>query len=776
MEVAVKVGDSAGVPPTPLRFFLIAFQGFPEARKVCMKAYPCPRTEILEDRIAPATITNPLSIGDTTLATFTDADGDIVTVRIAGKAGSVSFFDAGGNSVDDGEDIASVEITGASSDFTLTYSVDVVAGGVVQMGNITSNKIIRGIYSVPDSAVSSTFNLGSFKGINFSAGGGLAVDNIVGDASDLGLELTGGLHKDATLAIRSNVDADLKFGNSSKDVINGTLIVGGTGTLGSDLTVAGKVGTNFGWVQDGAFNGAVTFNGAFNGTIDIDGNTNGAWNFEKGVGPQANLHSDGWTDLNVTGHFAGLISSESSSVIMDVSGDLKSTARIQASGGYSLAIGGNVLPGATAMCDDGATFTVDGNMSGTFAAGSGDFVGTVGGSVKGATIIGSSDISMTVAGSVLNSTIQADNELFLDINGGVTNSDISNGHGTSTLTIDGAIKNSRFDGGTTGTIGGSITDSRFRASEQNDITLTIGGDVARSLIETDNEIVLNATGTVSNSRIIATTGGVSLTVAGNLVKTTAVSSDDDIQLDVDGNVDGTFLTDDSSQTWTIGGNFRGVFDTGSGDLTMSVGGSVLKGSQFLQGDDLLLSVDGDFDAIVFSDGLDLKVGGDVKSGTRITVNDISDDGDADLIGFAVGGDFAGVLNTSSFDASSDGTPNQTHELVGGNVTKTARFNIGDIAGTSATDTYSFGGAFLGRLAIAGDLDVDLNFAGAVARIIVGGAIRDTITIGGKLAELVAGGSLFDETSDTAGNFVDQNGVVTGNLIANGGFKSVLPIV
>src|SRR5688572_32170402 len=232
---------------------------------LAMKAYPSPAAEILEDRIAPATIANPLTIGGTTEATFTDADGDIVTVRIAGKAGSVSFLDGGGNSVDDGDDIASVEITGASSDFTLTYSVDVVAGGVVQMGNITSNKVIRGIYSVPDSVVASTFNLGSFKGINFSAGGGLAVDNIVGDVSDLGLELTGGLHKDATLIIRNNVDADLNCGDASSDLMDGTVIVNAQGSLGSDLTFAGIVGANFSWVQDGSFNGAVTFSSAFNG-------------------------------------------------------------------------------------------------------------------------------------------------------------------------------------------------------------------------------------------------------------------------------------------------------------------------------------------------------------------------------------------------------------------------------------------------------------------------------------------------------------------------------
>jgi hypothetical protein len=740
-----------------------------------MNANSHPGTELLEQRIAPATIVNPLSIGGTTTATFTDSDGDIVTVRIAGSAGSVNFTDAGGNAVDDGDNIAGVEITGASSNFTLTYSVDVVGAGGVQMGDITSNKIIRGIYSVRDSAAASTFILGSFKGVNFSADGGLAVDNIVGDATDVGLQLSGGLHKDAILTIRNTVDGDLIFGDGLKDVIDGTLIVGGQGTAGSDLTVEGNVGTNFSWVQNGNFNGAVTFKGAFKGSVDIDGNTDGAWNFNKGVASQARLHSDDWTNLTVTGHFAGLISSESGDVKMNVTGDLKSSARIQGSGGITLAIGGNILSGATAVCDDGLTFTVDGNMSGTFVAGSSNLVGTVEGSVKGATLVGSSGVTVTASGSVLNSTIEADNNLLLDITGGVTNSDISTGHGTATLTIDGAVKSSRFSGETTATIGGNLSDSRFRASGDTDVTLTVANNVTRTIIEADSEIAVNATGNVTSSRFIATTGGVSLTVGGNLAKAFAVSSDDDIVLDVDGNVDGSFLTDDNSQTWTIGGNFRGLFQTGSGDLTMSVGGSVLKGSQFFQGDDMVMSVAKEFDAIVIADNLDLAVDGDVKSGTRINVNGIGDGSDAGTVGFSVGGDFAGVLNTSNFDANSDATAGQTHVLVGGKVTKTARLNIADIAGTSATDTYAFGGDFLGRLAIAGDLDVDLDFAGAVARIIVGGVIRDTISIDGKLTQL-SSGSLFDETSDTAGNFVDQNGVITGNLIANGGFKSVLPIV
>ncbi len=732
--------------------------------------------EPLEQRIAPATIVNPLSIGGTTQATFTDADGDVVTVRIAGSAGSVNFLDGGGNPVDDTDDIASAVITGASSNFTLTYSVDVGAGaGVVLMGDITSDKILRGIYSVPDSTGGSTFTLGSFKGVNFSADGGLVVDTIVGDAADVGLQLSGGLHKDAVITVRGDLDADIILGDG-KDLIDGTLFVGGSGTAGSDLTINGTTGVNFSWVQRNQFQGAATFNGLFNGTINIDGNTNGVWTFNKDVAPVAVLHSDDFDNVIVNGHFSGLISTESSDVNMNVSGDLKSSARVQGSGGITLTVGGNVLPGASAVCDNGLTFTVGGNMSGTFVAGSSDLFGTVTGNVAAATLVSSSDASITVTGSVMKSTIEADNELFLDITGGVTDSDISSGHSDSLLTIDGSVKKSRFSGDTTGTIGSSITDTRFRASNFDDVSITVTGGLTRTIIETDNEIVVNATGTVANSRFISTTGGVSLTVGGNLLKTTAISSDDDISMNVTGNVlGGSFLTDDSQQTWTIGGNFQGLFMTGSGDLTMSVGGSVLKGSQFLQGDNMLFSVGRDFDAIVIADDFELQVGGHVASGTRITVNEIRDQGDADTIGFSVGGDFGGVLNTGTFDPNSDGTAGQTHVLVAGNVTKTARFNIGDIAGTSADDTYSFGGAFLGRLAIGGDLDVDLDFAGAVARIIVGGAIQDTIAVTGKLTQLVAGGSLFTVTTPgTAGDFVDHLGVITGNVTATGGFVSVLP--
>ena len=694
--------------------------------------------EPLEQRIAPATIVNPLTIGGTTQATFTDADGDIVTVRIAGSAGSVNFLDGGGNPVDDADDIASVAITGASSNFTLTYSVDVGAGaGVVLMGDITSDKTLRGIYSVPDSTGGSTFTLGSFKGVNFSADGGLAVDTIVGDIADVGLQLSGGLHKDAVITVRGDLDADTILGDGAEDLIHGTLLVGGSGTTGSDMTINGTTGVKFSWVQRSSFAGAATFNGLFKGAIGIDGSTNGAWTFTEGVNLGAMLHSDDWDNVMVTGDFCGTISADSSDVVLNVSKNLLSSAKIQSDGGVTLTVGGNVLSGASVTTDNGWTFTVGGNMMGTFIAGSGDLLGTVGGDITGgATIVGSSDVTLNVAGNVMKSTILSDNELFLDVGGSVKASDI--GGDDATVTIDGSVSNMTF--------------------------------------QTKDELFVTVAGDATNTRFIATTGGVSLTVGGNLLKSSAISSDDDISLNVTGNVlGGSFLTDDTNQTWTIGGNFQGQFSTGSGDLTMTVGGSVLKGSQFLQGDNLLFKIGQDFDAVVVANTLDLFVERDVKAATRINVNRIQDQSDTDTIGFSVGGKFDGILNTNTFDANNDGTAGQTHVLVAGIVGKAARFNIGDIADTSSDDTYSFGAAFLGRLAIGGDLDVDLNFAGSVARIIVGGAIQDTISVTGKLTQLVAGGSLFTVTTPgTAGNFVDHLGVITGNLTATGGFVSVLP--
>ena len=103
--------------------------------------------ETLESRVLPAATIVGLPGG----GTFLDADGDKVTVRVSGTTGTAKFTDAGGGTVGTGEDIAGVAITGASSDFTLTYSFDDsgAAAETVLMGDITSTRTIKGVFSVP---------------------------------------------------------------------------------------------------------------------------------------------------------------------------------------------------------------------------------------------------------------------------------------------------------------------------------------------------------------------------------------------------------------------------------------------------------------------------------------------------------------------------------------------------------------------------------------------------------------------------------------------------
>src|SRR5262245_61862522 len=106
------------------------------------------KLEMLETRIAPASFST-LTVGQT--ATFTDASGDVVTIRVDGTSGTANFSDGAGQ-VDDGFDIATVNITGASSDFSITYidtDVATASGQDVVMGVVTAtNQTIRGLYTV----------------------------------------------------------------------------------------------------------------------------------------------------------------------------------------------------------------------------------------------------------------------------------------------------------------------------------------------------------------------------------------------------------------------------------------------------------------------------------------------------------------------------------------------------------------------------------------------------------------------------------------------------
>lgn len=735
--------------------------------------------ESLEDRAVPA-IVNPLTIGGTTQATYTDANGDIVTVRIAGTTGTANFFDATNNPVDDGDDIGSVALTGVSPDFTLTYSVNAAGGdGMVAMGNITADRVLRGIYTVPDSTTASTFQLDSFQGVNFSAGGGLAVDTILGDANDLGLLLRGGLARGSTISIRGILDADLFFGDGPLDRTDGDVLMGALTPLTSHIEFRGPVGSTFSLLQQQGYLGTLRADGLFNGAVVVDGSVTEPWNFNAGVGALASFQASEWDEVNVTGSFAGRLASDGSEVELNVSGSLLPSAKINSDGQITLVVGGSVLRGATALADQGITFDIGGNMSGTFVAGSFELTGTITGTVTGAILMSSGDATVTVGGGVVRSTIAADNDLDLDVTGPIALSTISSGHSQISLAVTGNVTGSRFNGEMTASIiTGNVSRSLFLATNFDDISLTVTGNLFASRFSTDDEVSVDVGGSVTSSSFLSTTGDVTLSVGTDLLLSTLISADDQIILDVGRDALGNrLLADDNNSTVTIGRNFRGLFQGGSADLVMTVGGSVLPGSAFLDGDTFTFDVTGSFTGTVVGTSLDFQVGGNVGIVTRLLVRNVQDLGaDVDTVGFSVGGIFAGVLRAVDFDPNSDPTAGQTHVLVGGDVATTGRFIIQDIASTSQDDTYRFGGNFLGQLIIGGALDVDIEFAGNVNRVVIGGPVQDTITVAGRLIFLSAGGSLFAVTTPGFdGNFVDGQNIVTGNLDTTGGFVRVIPL-
>ncbi|MFM8953726.1 MAG: hypothetical protein ACKOOF_11810, partial [Planctomycetaceae bacterium] len=181
----------------------------------------------LESRIALAVDT--LMIGGETIGGFTDFTGDLVTVSITGSAGTAVFRDAEGGIVNDGDNIASIAITGASSDFQLTVgaSLGLVPSGIsplngvdtVYLGRVTADSVIRGINTVRSDgfipvggpSVARTdmirFELESFVGVDFSKGGGLFVDRVTGGVDNVGILLTTGFSPYSTIAIREELDA-----------------------------------------------------------------------------------------------------------------------------------------------------------------------------------------------------------------------------------------------------------------------------------------------------------------------------------------------------------------------------------------------------------------------------------------------------------------------------------------------------------------------------------------------------------------------------------------
>lgn len=763
--------------------------------------------EALESRVLPAaTIVGLPGAGAT--RTFADADGDTVTVRVSGTTGTATFTDAGAGAVADGDDIAGVVITGASSDFTLTYSFDAsgAAADTVLMGNITSNRTIRGVYSVPLNDAGTpvgSFTLGSFIGPGFSLHGGLSADDVVGNATDVGIDLSGSLGSTNAINFRGNVDADIRIRGS----LNGTIAFGDGVTVDSAWVVNGAVGSNGGIGGAGDFLGTATFVGTFNGSATIDGHVDGNWTFRSSVPASAQLQAGNWADVDALRNFGGQIVSDDA-IDLSVGGSITGTTDLVASDDIDLVVTGSILQGAQISTGNGLTATVGGNVSGNLTS-SDEMKLDVTGAISNATLSSYSDISLDVgrgisnttmigseitidvaAGGMTNTKITCSDLFDVDVTGNVTGSQLTSGSADSTLDVSGNLVNSNVNSGSEDlslTVGGSIVNSQV-LSDESGITVEVGGSVTGSTLAAASEVLLEVGGSVTRSTISSESSDTEISVAGSITFSTILSLD-------------------SSATITVGGNVANCLVSGSG-ITLDITGSLLNSTVTVDEDDTLdistgldvigCSITGDDYGIILDVGRDL-IRTNVSSTSEVTVT-VGRNMTSSLITSEydeITVDVTGNMSNSSVIATSD----DVSVTVGGNasnVTLTAYSEVsldvtgnasGKVTSYSSDVTLDIGGSFTGKAITNNDMnaklgslngslsadDLDLFVTGNVSAssVIQATSVDDSadaddigFRVGGTFAGTLT--AIFFDSNEDAGDGV--NDLVLGNVLSTAKFN------
>lgn len=769
----------------------------------------------LEQRIALAIDT--LSIGGETIGSFTDSTGDLVTVQITGTTGTAVFRDEGGGIVDNGDNIASIAITGASPDFQLTVGATLLMttseigpkNGVdtVYLGRVTADSVIRGINTVgsdgffpvggPTAARSDMirFSLESFVGMDFSKGGGLFVDSVTGGEEDnLGILLTTGFSPYSTIAIREELDAIVVLGAENKGFADGRLLIQ-SATADSRIFVnnAGSTGANSKLEilgGEGPFNAGVAFRGPFAGTVNLQSPARGTWLFEGDVAPSAVLKAAKWdgrtanapvdTDGVVARRgFAGTLNATNGVVSLTVGGAVKGTARINA-GGAMMLDAQSVEAGAEINAIERATLDVGRNFAGRLSCDQLMRPSTIGGNLAAATITSRSGISLAVTGSITNSTLSSAYGVSVGVGGNISNSTLSAGSSAVKFDVTGNVVNSRFIANfyISGDVGGSVSRSEF-SSQGDFVELNVDGTMTSSLVDAYRDVSVDVGSTVSKSKFFA---GINrrfgarpdmlLDVGGSLLDSEVVGRETGdfeggpglMVVNVASDARGVRFASRVAerQRYTVGRNFQGSVQGGAGDVSLDVGGSVQKGSSLVTGGNAAVAVNGNFDGIVNVDALQFRVQGNVTKDSRIVAGGVRE-WQTDLAflvprpNFFIGGRLDGIVNVGVFDASPGDI---TVTILGGGAGKSARFYVGRFE----TDTIVFAGSFQGNVRVMQDLVADLQFTGNLDRITIGGQVLSDITVGGTLGSLNSN-SWFQPTGSgkRIGNFVNGSFRTTGTL-------------
>jgi hypothetical protein len=787
----------------------------------------------LENRFA-LSLPGAFSIGGITEGTFLDAPSgeglvsDQVTVSITGTKGTVQFFyDNAGTltaGVPDGNDIAAIQIIGASADFQLTIGANIRtetpvpygSDGIIQLGEITANTVIRGINTVKgaltDVAVAPLPPLG-FTVL------GLTSVNIGGDQT--ATFPSGTLVALTPLTTSGEADGDPVFrtliGNPSYNASTGltTLILDadlpGSFAQGA-ITTAERIEPSFVLTS---FEG-VNFSkggGLFVDVVEGRESDNLGIQLSGGLIPEATIGIRESLDADMV--LGTTRKARADGRVFIESATAESSISVAPSSGKTAANSRFQLIGGEGEFDADVTFA--GLFSGVVnlpAGAGGEFVfnrGVAAQAVLNASYWESVLVSGNFAGTINSTGLDSDGSVALGVNGNITKTARVNSSGSAVIQVARNVAK-----------GATIV-----ADEA--LSLTVGGSLSGAVQAGGGAITLGsigpsalpgafiAAGSLSGATITSGAGGLLLGADRDIVNSRITGSGEIMQIQAGRDVRGVTITgagglDDGDPPLPFGTdivvlagrNFQGVVHSAAGDVALEAGGSVLKGSALTAGDGTLVDVAGNFSGNVTTDGLIFLVGGNVAQASRITAHSVGfvdDEIDDNSVGafldlpeqnFLVGGRFDGVLNVSFFDAVNNvvltgvgplALPSTT--VIAGGVGKSGRINIDSfvVDEDGVGDPLVFAGNFQGNLRVGSDLPSNLSFTGNVDRITVSGRILSDIDVAGQLKWLNSNSYFLPTIPGQSGNFygdatapgTDPVVLPTGTL-ATGRYLTVVPLL
>jgi hypothetical protein len=782
--------------------------------------------EVLESRIAPATISAPGAF------TYTDGDGDVVKVSVSGLFTSVDFLnDLGQDVAVSGGDVASVVVTKAGKNFAITVAAaDVVGAGVVTLGNITGVAgerlpLIKGIYTVPSANNFASYELDGFRGTGFSVDGGLSVfGKLTGSAGNgAGLDITG-IPKGTTVSISQGI------------AVGATATVGervyGKLNIGGSIEGSLIVGSVFGQLLVADVPGSVVIQKDMRGVIST-GQVDGVLEVQGFVAVYGRINSSADLNLKIAGALRGSVQVVGD-LALDVGADVL-IAEVLVGANLTLDVGGSVIKSRlnaqeqlfsnTGIRNDivqssivggtGIDLSVGRMVKGSrLSSGLDDMDITIGGNLAGSELLSGDDMVLTLAGSASASRILPDGQLLANVQRDVVKTLIGSQSSSAVVNLGGRMMASQLIAGSDATLTATGGVSGLDAIIGANAILNVGGDATKAKYSVGGELEVHVVGNLSNS-ILLPANTLSVVVDKNLQGSTLASFDNSTFVTVGGTMKGARIDSGESVEVTAlivgaGTQLRAAanvtvhattkvegFMIASGDVAVTTTGifaaSVSAGQDVsVTADSVAISgtagglIGGARGVAELPSGLGisnfrgLRVGGDFALDVAKNFKAPNVIVGGDVTGFHVGGDFSGVLTIAG-----DFVPGQTTEsttVIGGTAAKKAVIDIGGSVGSSTSSPkLIFGGAFLGRMNVGGKLLTDLEFGGNVNRLAFDGGVGPAllgdnivdIIVTGSLASLT-GTSLFQRTDAMSGKFVDGEGTVTGLLATTVAAVSVTP--